>query len=155
MLSTMEKILFLNKVPIFEGMTSEQLRIISQICAEEEFLDGENIAEQGDWGDRMYIIIEGSVDILKEGEDGTETHVATTGRNEIVGEMATITETTRTATIRANKDVKTLSIPKEPFRELIREYPDLSFEIFRVLTKRLNDTSALIEQYIQQGKITR
>lgn len=153
MLSTMEKILFLNKVSIFEGMTSEQLRIISQICVEEEFLRSENIVEQGDLGDKMYIIVEGIVDIYKENEDGSEAKIATLEKNSIVGEMATITDQTRNATARAYTDVKTLAIPRDEFRELIREYPELSFEIFRVLVKRFNDTNKLVEMYIKQGQL--
>jgi len=152
----MEKILFLNKVPLFEGMTSEQLRIISQICVEEEFLQGETIIEQGDLGDKMYIIVDGDVDIFKENEEGKQVYITTVkgGEGGIFGEMATITDHTRNATVKANTDVRTLAIPKDEFREIIREYPELSFEIFRVLVKKQDDTNRLVEMYIQQGVMT-
>lgn len=149
MLSTMEKILFLKRVGIFEGMTSEQLRIISSICTEEDFLENEIIFEEGDIGDKMYIIISGVIQIYLEKKDGEEIHLATLdSKGEVTGEFSTLTEEPRNASGRAATDLRVLTIEKEEFRQLIREYPELAFEIFEVLIKKINKTNEQLNAII-------
>lgn len=151
MLSTMEKILFLKRVEIFEGMTSEQLRIISSICTEEEFFENEIIFEQGDIGDKMYIIISGEIEIFLE-EDNEKITLANLDKG-VTGEFSTLTDRTRNASGRAASDLKVLTIEKEEFRQLIREYPELAFEIFKVLIRKIDKTNAQIRSFIS-GKET-
>ena len=146
MLSTMEKILFLKRQEMFEGMTSEQLRIISSICTEEDYLEGEIIFEEGDIGDRMYIVVSGVIEIYKETDTGEKIHLANVDK--IAGEFSTLTDQTRTASGKAATDLKVLTIEKEEFRQLIREYPELAFEIFKVLIKKITDTNAQIQAFI-------
>jgi CRP/FNR family transcriptional regulator, cyclic AMP receptor protein len=148
MLSTMEKILFLKRQEMFEGMTSEQLRIISSICTEEDYLQSEIIFEEGDIGDRMYIVVSGEIEIYKEGKNNEKIHLANLDKDKIAGEFSTLTDQTRNASGRAASDLKVLTIEKEEFRQVIREYPELAFEIFKVLIKKMNNANAQIQAFI-------
>ena len=65
MLTTMEKILFLRRVPIFDGLSPDELKTISYTVTEEEASPGQMVFRQDDVGDRMYIIVSGKVAIIR------------------------------------------------------------------------------------------
>jgi CRP/FNR family transcriptional regulator len=151
MLSTMEKILFLKRAPTFESMSSEQLRIISDISIEENFEKGEIIFKQGDLGDKMYVIVEGNIAIVQEGEkEKKRTVLVTLGEKNVVGEMSILDDETRSATGEAVSDCKLLAIGKEELKEMIREYPELAFEIFKVLSRRIRESNKQIRNLQQK-----
>ncbi len=150
MLSTMEKILFLLHVSTFQSMSSDQLRVISSICTEEEYEKNAMVFHQGDPGDKMYIIISGKIAILDE-STGEEILIVELGENTVLGEMATITDSLRSAGSKALTPIRLLAIEKEKFQEIIREYPELSFEIFKELSRKIrksnDDFQELKRQY--------
>ena len=62
--------------------------------------------------------------------------------NAIVGEIAILSNQTRTATVRATTSVETLRIRKDHFLRMLGEYPEMTVEIMRVLADRLSHTTA-------------
>ena len=66
--------------------------------------------------------------------------------NSIVGEIAILCDVSRTATVRATGPLEALRIRKDHFLRLLREFPEMTIEIVRVLAGRLSNTTAeLIE----------
>ena len=143
----MEKILFLMQVSAFQGMSSDQLRVISNICTEEGYKESEVLFHQGDVGDKMYIIISGKVEVINEAE-GKNIVLAVLEKGTVLGEMATLGDTTRSAGIKALTPVQLLAIDKDKFHELIIEYPELSFEIFKVLSRKIRKTNTAIHELV-------
>ncbi len=135
MLSVMEKILFLKSVSIFEKMNSEQLKLISGITTEEDINPKEDLFHQGDPGDKMYIIISGNVELLEQSGD-REQRIAISGKSEPLGEFAVLDDDERSLGARATNNVKVLAVEKEELKELIREFPELAFAFFKVLTAK-------------------
>lgn len=70
---------------------------------------------QGDAGSAAYIIETGRIEILIETSEGEEQYVGTRGPGAMIGEMAIIDESPRTATIRAIEDCQLLEITKDDF----------------------------------------
>ncbi len=143
MLLTMEKILFLKTVPIFAGMTGEELRLLGEIVEEAEFKTDQTVFLEGEPGEDMYVIVSGSVQVFT-GEGDGEKLIATLGERESLGEMAILDDEPRSASARAAADTTMLRIHREDFRELIREEPEVAFGIFRVFTGRIRQAN--IEQ---------
>ncbi len=135
MLSTIEKAMFLKRVSIFENMTSEQLKIISNICSDVRFEKGKVIFEEGDLCDYFYIIADGKVDIVQNLGTDREKRLVTLEREASFGEMAIFGDETRSASAVVSGDATLLTIDKEHLKELIRNYPDISFQIIRSLTE--------------------
>jgi|GEM_PF-691909 len=153
MLTTIEKIVFLQKAPIFEQMSSRQLKVLSEVTEEETFAPGETIFEEGSIGDRMYIIISGRVEILKTVESGgsaTSESLAVLEKREIFGEMAILDDEPRSAGAVVGDQTRLLSIRKDNVRELIHDYPDIAFGIFKVLSSRIREANRQIE-LLQRG----
>jgi CRP/FNR family cyclic AMP-dependent transcriptional regulator len=141
MLSRMEKIIFLKKVPIFAELNSEILIALSEILNEEYYPANSIIFKENDIGDTLYIIFRGEVEISKTTEDGEKKVLAHLGATDIFGEMGVFDDKPRSATVIALKDTITLTINKAQFRDLIIEYPEIMFEMYRVAIERLRRTN--------------
>jgi hypothetical protein len=135
-LSTMERVLFLRKVPLFVELPPPDLAPIAAIAKERLYDDGEVIAEQGDEGSEMYIIVSGAVAVVaRSGE--TIRVIATRSSGDVVGEMSLMTSEPRIAGLVAEGAVRVLSIDRRRFDSILRERPDTSIAVIQVLCRRL------------------
>lgn len=80
-------------------------------------------------------MISGAVAVVRRRE--TATAVARRGPGDVVGEMSIITRRPRIASLVAQGDVRTLRIGHREFESMIRERPDVSLAVMRVLAERL------------------
>ncbi len=99
---------------------------------------GEVIVRQGDEGDCMYVIQDGEVEILVE-QDGTEVLLRVAGRHEILGEMAIFEHQARSATMRAKRLTRVLTLDKRNFLRRINEDPSLAFQMVETMSRRVRD----------------
>ncbi len=92
---------------------------------QEHFEPGQKVFHQGDVGDRVYIILTGKVDVLRD-----DRRIASLGRGEFFGETALLRETSRNATVRCVEPLDVLALPKREFSVLSANLPELrrSFE---------------------------
>ncbi|HSL11880.1 MAG TPA: HEAT repeat domain-containing protein [Actinomycetota bacterium] len=135
-LSPMERVLFLRKVPLFAELPPPDLLPIASIAKEVVFAEGERIATQGDPGDVMHVIVDGAVDVVAEGPGGGRV-LAIRSAGDVVGEMALLTSAPRMAGLVAGGDVRALSIDRRSFEAILRERPETSLGVIRVLCQRL------------------
>ena len=138
-LSLMEKILFLRRVPLFADLPPSDLKQVAAIATESVCPDGETLAVQGDPGDEMYIIVSGEVRVLTATGGGREVEVARRKPGEFVGEMAIISREPRIASLVAAGDARMLCIDQKSFESLLRERPEISLAVMRVLAARLKE----------------
>jgi HEAT repeat protein len=141
-LSTLERIFFLKKVPLFAGFELPELQQVVKICREEWFADGETIALQGEIGEEMFIIAGGWVRILDE----RSRELARRGEGEVVGEMAVISREPRMATMVASGEVRALIITQAEFEQILGECPEASLAVMRVLCDRLRESQASVQR---------
>jgi CRP/FNR family transcriptional regulator, cyclic AMP receptor protein len=131
-LPLMERVLFLRKVPLFAELPPPDLQPIAVIAEEHSYADREMIAEQGDPGDAMHIIVSGEVSIVVTGRT-----IAVRSSGDVIGEMAVITSQPRMAGLIAKGPVRVLSIGRRQFESILRERPETSLGVMRVLCQRL------------------
>jgi len=106
-----------------------------------KFTPGEIIFQQGDKGEFVYTITEGSVDIIVEKSGGEKTVVAQLGQGAYFGEMALISDEPRTATAKAVTAVTVMTISKRDFKNLHTYLPALKENIEKVVqSRRAHDT---------------
>jgi len=141
-LSLMEKILFLRRVPLFADLPPSDLKQVAAIATETVCPDGETLFVQGEPGDEMYIIVSGEVRVLVDTGDGREVEVARRKPGEYVGEMAIISREPRMASLAAAGGARLLCLDQKHFEGLLRERPETSLAVMRVLCERLRGKSA-------------
>jgi CRP-like cAMP-binding protein len=134
-LSLMDRVLALGQVPLFRELAPADLKHVADAVTENSYVDGTVIAEQGDPGDVMHVVVSGEVRVLMGEREPTE--VARRGPGYIVGEMAILGEQPRMANLVAVGKVKTLSIDRMRFQRILRERPDAALAVMRELSARL------------------
>lgn len=139
-LSLMDRILFFKRVPLFATLSPVDLKQVAAIAEEEFFNDGEEIAHEGEVGDVMFIILSGEVKVCSQ-KDGQEVVIARRTAGDYVGEMSIIGHEPRMASLIAAGDVRALCIDQKSFEGLIRERPDVSIAVMKVLSQRLKEAS--------------
>jgi hypothetical protein len=139
-LSLMERILFFKRVPLFANLSPTDLKQVASIAEEELFSDGDTIAQEGETGDVMFIIVSGEVRVITS-KDDQEVELARRKSGQFVGEMALITKEPRIATLTAVGDVRALCIDQKSFEALLRDRPDVSMAVIQVLSQRLKEIS--------------
>jgi HEAT repeat protein len=136
-LPLMERVLFLRRVPLFADLPPQDLMPIAGIAAEHSFADADTIAEQDEPGDEMHIIVSGYVMVILRQRDGHQQVLAVRSAGDVIGEMAVITSTPRMASLAAKGPVRLLSIGRRQFEAMLRERPETSLALMRVLCRRL------------------
>jgi HEAT repeat protein len=133
----MDRLLALRQIPLFAELSLEQLEAVNQFAVEKVYLPDEVIVKEGDPGGELYLLIEGTVRVFKYHGMPNEAELGTMSALSYFGEMAVLDDATRSATIVASDQLRLLAVDGANIKELILEMPELSFEIFRVLTRRV------------------
>jgi CRP-like cAMP-binding protein len=151
-----ERIAQLGKVPLFSGLSPAALELISRVATEESHALGTKIFQQGDPGDRMYVIIRGKVRISREVAGIGEEAIAVLGPGSVFGEMALLDEAPRSADARVHEACRLLAIPKDAFEDLLYLHKELAYEVLwsivRMLTQRLRETNDKLTFLSVSGK---
>ena len=145
-LPLMERVLFLRRVPLFADLPPQDLAPIAAIASERSFDDADTIAEQDETGDEMHIIVSGYVMVILRQPGGHQQVLAVRSAGEVIGEMAVITSAPRMASLAAKGPVRLLSIGRRQFESLLRERPETSLALMRVLCQRLADRDAVVAE---------
>ena len=130
----------LRTIPIFRTIEPGKLRLLAFISERITFRPGETICTQGEPGDSAFIILSGNGEVLVD-IGGEMRRVAEIKKNDVVGEMALLTDMPRTATVVADSEIAALRISKENFFRILQEFPEVSMEMMRVLARRLERTT--------------
>ena len=141
MFSILEKTMLLKTVDLFQDIPSELLSQISQISKAKDYESGEVIFNEGDYGDSMFIVIEGEVSIQKNRKS-----IAILDKGSSLGEMALLDNETRSADATAKVDSVLLKINQDVFYELMEGNSDIMKQIIRLLTSRIRDANSKLEK---------
>lgn len=153
MLSIMETILFLKRIPIFSNIHGEGLKRIADIAQEKVYEAGKVVFQENEMGDVLYIIKSGAVQIYKVLGSGQEKTLAVLHTQAFFGEMSLLDDSPRSASARAAQDSTLLAVDKESFKEVVNEYPEIAFEIFKVFSQRLREANKEIQSLSEQSSV--
>jgi hypothetical protein len=143
-LPLMERVMFLRRVPLFTDLSPQDLVPIATIASEHSFGDADTIAEQGEPGDEMHIIVTGYVMVILREQSGHQQVLAVRSAGDVIGEMAVITSGPRMASLAAKGPVRLLSIGRRQFEAVLRERPETALALMRVLCQRLADRDVTV-----------
>ena len=113
------------------------------------YKNNEIIFKEGEDGDQMYIIQEGSVRITKT--IGTGEHILDIlKKGEFFGEIAIVSRIKRTATATAIGNVQLLAFNREGFVQMIEKNAKIGLNIIDKLCKRLEHANVQIKRFVQK-----
>jgi CRP/FNR family cyclic AMP-dependent transcriptional regulator len=100
---------------------------------------GEVIFEKGGIADYMYVVIEGEVEILIDGK-----FLDITSDGGIIGEMALIDSSPRSATAIAKTECKLVPVDQKRFEFLVQQTPNFSINVMKIMVERIRKLDALV-----------
>ena len=95
------------------------------------FHQGEIIFREGDFGDLLFVIVSGEVDILRNG-----VVISSLKTGDVFGEMALVSDDMRSAVASARTDLCTIAISRAAFQQLVTHLPGVRGAIDAILTSR-------------------
>lgn len=141
----------LKKIRLFEGLTDDELRQVRRICQEENAAKGTVIFQEGTFGDKCYIVLDGEIRISKFIPGIGEEALAVLKPGDYFGEMALIDDFPRSAHAIANTDVDLLTISKSEMDELLFFNKEIAYKMLwtfcRTLSARLRETNEKIAAF--------
>ena len=130
----------LAKMPLFRPLNDREILRVLQVTDVTPFKDGELIMKEGDKGDELYIVLEGSAQIRRG-----DAQLATLAPGEHLGEMALIRSQPRSATVIAEGSTELMVLRRADFFEILRKEHQLAvkllWQFLGVLADRLAETS--------------
>jgi uncharacterized membrane protein len=140
----MDTMPLLRSIPLFEGLTDDDLQALASALKPRTFQAGQMIFEQGDAGNAMYIVESGDVNIHLPGEGSRRISLADIARGEFFGELALFDEQLRSASALATTNVVLLELQHAPLEQYLANRPRAAMAILRTLSQRLRETNALL-----------
>jgi len=108
----------LKEIPLLSNLSDAELFSLAGGFNLRSYETGEYIMRAGENGDEFYFIHEGTADVLMKKEDGKEKKVASLRNADYFGEQALLTDSVRSASVRATSDLQVLVLNRQQFRSL-------------------------------------
>lgn len=138
------------QVDLFRNLSQTELAKLYEQARELQLADGEYLFREGDEANEFYILMEGTLNILKTSKNQqNEFSLSIIQEGEVIGEMALLSQERRVASVRAKGKVYLLAISYSVIRELLYRDPSLKeihLKISQNLTKRLSYANEITVQ---------
>jgi len=132
MLRKNTKLDLLKQVPLFGDLSKRELESLASIADELDLPEGRELTREGERGSEFIVIAEGSADVRRRGRT-----INKLSSGDFLGEIALVTGTPRTATVKTTTPSRVLVLTAPSFRKLLRESPPLQLKVLDALAKRL------------------
>jgi len=129
---------FLRNVHMFAGLSDPLLARVAELAERVDLHRGEWLFREGDPADGVYVVRVGHLEIVRQAET-----INALTRGAVLGELAILSESTRSASVRALRDSELLKIDRPSFDALLRSEPELALSLTRVLSAQLRDSRSI------------
>jgi CRP/FNR family cyclic AMP-dependent transcriptional regulator len=122
--------------PLFQGVEADHLAAVGDRATEVEFPAGRVIARQGEIGIGFFIVVDGRVRVVRDGEV-----LATLGPGDFFGELSVLDRLPRVAQVIADEPTRCLALASWDFEQVLLDHPALALAILRGLAGRLRSVT--------------
>ena len=121
-------------VALFDGFNQAQLSQVADLGRRVDVAAGSEIADQGRIGKECWVVVEGTANIIMNGE-----YVTSVGAGSMIGEMALLEHRPRSAAVIADTDMVLVSFDTDGFNSILDANPMAKERVSAILTRRLSD----------------
>lgn len=136
----------LRQCPLFEDVDDRALAAVAGRLRRRQFRRNEVIFHQGDPGDSLHVVHEGAVKIVLPSADGEEAIIATLRAGDFFGELSLLDGAPRSATAIALEPSVTFALPRDAFRELLDQDPNLRDALLAGVAHELRRVTRHVEE---------
>ena len=130
---------FIKGIDLFQNMTVREAKIASLTAYPEDLKQGELLFSQGDIGDEMYVILDGSISIFLE-KNGKRTDLVRLEKGNTFGEMGLFRKAERSASAEAAEKTRLLVVNRDCLDPLKKRNPKIAAKLFLNLANRLQSS---------------
>ncbi len=135
--------------PLFKGFTANGTKRLLDAGEVKQHATGQVLLKEGDSSDFVLLVLSGTLEVFVE-RAGRDLILTEANPGTILGELAMLCGTPRSASVRAKTDSVVLEWPDEAFRTLLVRDPSLSQRIFGQALRTLVDKEkSLIESLVK------
>ena len=135
----LDRMLLLRRVPLFSMLEPEDLQRVSAAAVERTYAAGEALMNQGDVGDELIVIVEGTVDVVQQDGNGSRRFIRSYGAGDHIGELAVLRQGIRVATVLADeRGARGLVLNGGAVQAILRERPDAAMAMLATLAERIS-----------------
>jgi CRP-like cAMP-binding protein len=153
--SAADTLAFLREVRLFKDIADPELSALGETMEERVLRRGQVLLREGDAGEEMFVVRQGSLVISKAVTGRVEQVLARIGPGDFFGEMSLFDHAPRSATIQADSDARLLTLDREALRRLIELSPRAAAAFFhalvQVLIERLRASGDLVAEVTRWG----
>jgi len=133
-------------IPLFSELDDVEIDAIAALVSTQNYPKKMLIVQEGESGDSMFIILEGSVKISSYAADGREVVLSLLGKGAFFGEMVLLDAKPRSATVMTMEDTELGRIRRANFEQLMLQTPQLTRKLLAEMVSRLRRTSSVLER---------
>jgi CRP/FNR family transcriptional regulator, cyclic AMP receptor protein len=130
----------INQAALFAALDVEAADALRASMMEIQARRGEVFFEQGEPGDRMFVIMQGKITLSHRADDGRETLLGVLGPGDMFGELSVFDSGIRTAGAVALTDARVLSLTRDQLRSWMMTRPEVAEKLLQALARRLRRT---------------
>ena len=142
--SSEEKRRLLRASTLFRELSEAELDAIAPSARIQSLNAREELFHSGDPASQLYLIVRGRMKVLTTSNEGDEIVFNILGKGEVLGELAVLNETTRTATAKAIDVTELLALHQRDLFDFLRNHPEAGIKLARVLAQRVSNLSELL-----------
>ena len=124
----------IQRVPIFDGLERRDLERIAGSMKQRTFRAGDTVTTEGQGGVGFFVIEDGTAKVTVGGEDRR-----TLGSGDYFGEVALLTDSPRTATIKAETELRCYGMTSWDFRPLVESNASIAWKMLQTMAQRLKE----------------
>jgi CRP-like cAMP-binding protein len=143
-LSQQHKRRLLKSSILFKGLTDREVDTIIPATRMVSVNPREELFHKGDGGTELFIVVRGRLKAFTHSENGDEIVFDIMGPGEVIGELAVLTESSRSASIQAIDAAQLLALDHRDLFMCLRQNADACLNLARMLAKRVNNLSDLL-----------
>jgi CRP/FNR family transcriptional regulator, cyclic AMP receptor protein len=138
----------LRRAPLFESLDDEETRALRAGVTDVELARGERLFDEGDGGDRLYVVLDGKIKLTRTSADGRENLISLVGPGEMFGELSLFDPRPRTMSASAVTDVRMAALAHEYLRSWLSGHPDVALHLLAALARRLRRTNEVMSDLV-------
>lgn len=134
----------LRKAPLFHGLDDDTSRALASSMSIVKLRRGETLFDEGDEGDRLYVVVSGKIKLGRTSPDGRENLLAILGPGQMFGELSFFDPGPRSTTATAVTDTELRSLGHTSLNPVLSEHPDVAYAMLHQLAGRLRRTNEVV-----------
>jgi CRP/FNR family cyclic AMP-dependent transcriptional regulator len=136
----------LAEVPLFQLLDADERTALAQMMERADFAAGYKVFQEGEPGDRMYVVCSGAVELATTDKLGQKIVLTKAVRGDLFGEMSLLDHGARNAQATVLEDAELLALDRTTLIDFIRRRPEAALDMMAVMGDRMRATTSRLRQ---------